>query len=96
MLAKLIGACALAMALSAVQMLPSLEFSGQSWRAAGITASNVYRYSIHPCRVIELIWPNVYGTLSRESLLASGRPARGRPRDRDGRAVHGRRCWSWP
>ena len=79
MLAKLIGACALAMALSAVQMLPSLEFSGQSWRAAGIAASKIYRYSLHPCRVIELIWPNVYrDQLSRESLLASGRPACGR------------------
>ncbi len=67
MLARLIGACALAMALSAVQMLPVLEFSGQSWRAAGVTASNIYRYSLHPCRVIELIWPNVYGTNSPEN-----------------------------
>ena len=61
MLARLAGACTLAVALSAVQMLPVLEFSGRTWRAAGVTASNIYRYSLHPCRVAELIWPNVYG-----------------------------------
>ncbi len=62
MLARLVGACALAMALSAVQMLPILEFSRQSWRSAGVTSTNVYRYSLHPCRVAELIWPSVFGT----------------------------------
>jgi len=67
MLARLICACALAMALSAVQMLPVLEFSGQSWRAAGIPPTHVYRYSLHPCRVAELIWPNVFGARCPEN-----------------------------
>ena len=31
MLARLMGACALAMALAAAQVLPVLEFVGQSW-----------------------------------------------------------------
>ena len=61
MLARLAGACALAMGLSAVQLLPVLEFSGQTWRRGGVPASNAYRYSLHPCRVAELFWPNVYG-----------------------------------
>ena len=50
------------MALASAQMLPVLEFSSQSWRAAGITATHLYRYSLHPCRVAELIWPSVFGT----------------------------------
>jgi hypothetical protein len=61
MLAKLVIACAVAMAVSAVQLLPVLEFASQSWRAAGVTESIIYRYSLHPCRVAELIWPNIYG-----------------------------------
>ena len=62
LLARLIGACALAMALAAAQTLPVLEFSSQSWRATGITATHLYRYSLHPCRVAEMIWPSVFGT----------------------------------
>jgi hypothetical protein len=62
MLARLAGACALAIALSAVQMLPVLEFAGQTWRSAGVTATNVYRYSLHPCRLAELMWPSVFGS----------------------------------
>jgi hypothetical protein len=66
-LARLMGACALAMALSAAQMLPVLEFSGQSWRAAGVPPTNLYRYSLQPCRLAELIWPNVFGTNAPEN-----------------------------
>ncbi len=65
--ARLLGACVLAMALASVQMLPVLEFSGQSWRAAGIPPTHVYRYSLHPCRVAELIWPNVFGARCPEN-----------------------------
>ena len=67
MFAGLVGACALAMALSAVQMLPVLEFSGRTWRSAGVSVTNVYRYSLHPCRVAELIWPSAFGTHSPEN-----------------------------
>jgi hypothetical protein len=67
MLAKLFGACILAMALAAAQILPVLEFSGQSWRAAGIPPTHLYRYSLHPCRVAELIWPNVFGASSPDN-----------------------------
>jgi hypothetical protein len=61
MLARLTGACVLAAALAAVQILPAIEFARRSWRAEGIAAETLYRYSLHPCRVAEAIWPNVFG-----------------------------------
>src|SRR5262249_28827061 len=67
MLARLAGACTLAIALSAVQVLPSLEFANRSWRAAGISASNAYRFSLDPVRLVELVWPNVFGISSPEN-----------------------------
>ena len=33
-----------------------------------MTSTNIYRYSVEPCRVAELVWPNVFGT----STSASG------------------------
>ncbi len=57
-------AFALAIGLAAVQLLPALEFTRQSWRAAGMTADTLYRYSLDPFRVVEFIWPNVFGTSS--------------------------------
>src|SRR5262249_49491616 len=67
MLARLMGAGVLAMALAAVQLLPVLEFVGRTWRAVGVTATNLYRYSVAPCRLAELVWPNVFGTSSPEN-----------------------------
>ncbi len=55
------SACALAMALSAVQMLPVLEFSGQSW-ARGWRHRSITVDTACTGRVAELIWPNLYGT----------------------------------
>jgi len=73
LLASMAGACVLALGLAAAQVLPVIEFVGQSWRAAGITTTNLYRYSLDPCRVVELVWPNVFGTntaLNRSWLQA--------------------------
>jgi hypothetical protein len=67
LLVRVAGACTLALALSAVQALPALEFVGRSWRSAGIAADTLYRYSLDPCRVAELAWPNVFGTSSGEN-----------------------------
>jgi hypothetical protein len=67
LLFRLAGGCTLALAVSAAQILPVLEFVGTSWRAAGITATNRYRYSVHPCRVAEIIWPNVFGSSAAEN-----------------------------
>ncbi len=61
MLLRLAGACTLAMALAGVQVVPALEFVGQSRRMAGDGAINVFRFSLDPFRVVELFWPNVFG-----------------------------------
>jgi len=64
LLARLTGASALAAALAAAQVVPVLEFISQSWRAGGVMATNLYRYSLDPFRVVELVWPNVFGISS--------------------------------
>jgi hypothetical protein len=67
MLARLLGACTLALALAAAQILPAIEFVGRSWRAAGVSATNLYRYSVAPVRAAELVWPNVFGSSAAEN-----------------------------
>jgi hypothetical protein len=64
--ARLAGASALAAALAAVQILPTMEFARGSWRASGMSDA-AYNYSLHPCRIAELIWPGVFGTSSLEN-----------------------------
>jgi hypothetical protein len=66
MLARLAGACALAVALAAVQLLPSLEFSRRSLRAADVTM-NIYYFSVEPFRLLELAWPGAYGMTGAEN-----------------------------
>ncbi len=61
LLASLGGACGLAAALSAAQVLPALEFAGQSWRAAGLSSTTLFQYSMSPGRLAEFFWPNVFG-----------------------------------
>ena len=62
-LAGLAGACALAAALAAVQLLPVLEFAARSVRVGEDVALDVYRFSLEPHRLLELLWPNPFGTL---------------------------------
>ena len=66
-LAGLAGACALAVALAAVQLLPVLEFASRSVRVGEDVALDVYRFSLEPHRLLELVWPNVFGTLCPEN-----------------------------
>ena len=51
-----------AAAISAAQLFPVLEFISQSGRAASESADNIYAFNLHPIRLIELVWPNVFGT----------------------------------
>jgi hypothetical protein len=53
-------AAALAMALSAAQLLPVIEFIQQSWRAAAVPQAS-FQYSLEPFRLVGLIWPNILG-----------------------------------
>jgi hypothetical protein len=63
MLAGLAAAAVLALGLAAVQVIPALEFIGQSDRATGSRFHDIYAFSLEPVRALELIYPNVFGTL---------------------------------
>jgi hypothetical protein len=63
MLAGLSAAALLAAGLAAVQLLPILEFITQSGRAAGQGPHDIYPFSLEPIRMVELLWPNVFGTV---------------------------------
>lgn len=60
-LAGLAGAAALAGLLAAAQLLPVVEFTRQSGRAAGGGPHDIYPFSLEPFRVVEMVWPNVFG-----------------------------------
>jgi Bacterial membrane protein YfhO len=77
MLARLAGACTLAMVLAAAQVLPTLEFASVSRRGAGMGASEIYRFSLEPFRIIELFCPNVFGIVApkNQSWLGMVPPA---------------------
>ena len=62
MLVGLAGSAVLAAALAAAQLLPVLEFTQQTVRAAGEGPHDIYPFSLEPFRLVELVWPNVFGT----------------------------------
>jgi hypothetical protein len=51
----------LAMAVSAAQLLPVIEFIRQTQRAGSAETSDVYSFSLEPFRLVEMVWPNVFG-----------------------------------
>ena len=64
MIGGLIGAAALALAISGAQLLPVLEYAGLSFRAAASEGfHDIYPYSAHPLQLLDTIWPSVYGRL---------------------------------
>jgi hypothetical protein len=64
-LAGLAAAAVLAGALAGAQLLPVLEFSALTGRAADEGTHDIYPFSVEPCRLVELVWPNFFGTLDR-------------------------------
>ena len=62
MLCGLVVAAVVAAALSAAQLLPVLEFTTQSGRAAEDGSHDIYPFSLHLVRVVEFVWPNIFGT----------------------------------
>lgn len=50
-----------ALLLSAVAVLPTLHFLGDSERAGGLSGTRGTIWSMHPLRLLELIWPQVLG-----------------------------------
>ncbi|MDB5352919.1 MAG: Bacterial rane protein YfhO [Planctomycetota bacterium] len=55
-------AASLAAMMSAAQLLPVTEFTGQSDRAAQDGPHDIFPFSLEPVRLAELIWPEVYGS----------------------------------
>jgi hypothetical protein len=63
----LAGAGVLAACLAGVQLVPAAEFASLSFRAAEQAPLDIFRFSIHPVRLIELAWPNVTGATFPEN-----------------------------
>jgi hypothetical protein len=59
----IVSAAALAVALAAVQLVPVCEFAALSIRARGERLHDIYPFSVEPFRALELVWPNVFGTM---------------------------------
>lgn len=62
MLLGLAVAAVLAGGLAAAQLLPVAEFTSLTARAAGEGPHDIYPFSLTPIRLIELLWPNPFGT----------------------------------
>src|SRR5262249_41189686 len=65
--ARLLGvgrSCILALTLSAVQVLPVLDQIATSIRWEGAGLEDLYDSSLLPYRVVEWLWPNVFGTFT--------------------------------
>jgi len=65
---RLVGlgaAAGLAGMLAGAQLLPVLEFTGMTGRAADEGTHDIYPFSLEPYRVAELALPNLFGTLDR-------------------------------
>ena len=57
----LAAAAGLAVAVSAAQLLPVLEFTQRTSRAAESGTHDIYPFSLEPARLAGLIWPDVLG-----------------------------------
>ena len=58
----LAGAGFLAFLIAALQILPSYEFISHSLRVAhGSEIASIYSFSLHPARIVELLWPGFFG-----------------------------------
>ena len=54
------------LALSAIQLLPTLEMISQSVRRSGYSLDLATEFSFHPARLLELIFPSPFGTPAPE------------------------------
>ena len=58
----LVAGVSLAMLLTAVQILPTLELLGHSSRGMGYDPSEIVRWSMHPMDFINILLPNFFGS----------------------------------
>lgn len=61
------GACALSLALAAAHLIPTVEYSRQSFRALDRSPVEIYPFSVEPYRVLEFAWPGFYGAVCPEN-----------------------------
>jgi hypothetical protein len=66
-LAALAAGCALAALLAAAQLLPILEYTGETARAADDRPGRIYGFCVEPYRVLEAVWPSAYGRFGPEN-----------------------------
>ena len=66
-LASLGGGCVLAMLLTAAQLVPGLEYTRATLRAADDRPGRIYGFCVEPYRMAEAVWPNAYGTFGPEN-----------------------------
>ncbi len=66
----LASAAALAVALTAVQLLPVIEFTQRTARAAEAGTHEIYPFGVEPLPLVEMVWPNILGdAIRRQHLL---------------------------
>ncbi len=68
----LAASATLAFALTAVQLLPVIEFTQLTVRAAGGGPHEIYSFSVEPHRLVELLWPNVFGFQFQDNSCWAG------------------------
>lgn len=56
------AAGSLAAAITSAQLLPVIEFTQQTVRAAAEGPHEIYPFSVEPFRVVEMFWPNAFGS----------------------------------
>ena len=61
MVAALMGSCLLAVLLAAAQLLPTLEYAGNTARAVDERPGRIFGFCVEPYRVLEMVWPGAYG-----------------------------------
>jgi hypothetical protein len=67
MLAWLAAGAALAVLLAAVQLLPIVEYTGNTVRAADRRPERLYAFCVEPYRIIETVWPSAFGRFGPEN-----------------------------
>ncbi len=63
------GAAVLAGTLIGVQLLPTLEFTSRTIRAAADGGHEVFAFGLEPQRLPELLWPGIYGAVRSQNGL---------------------------
>jgi hypothetical protein len=65
--APLVSAVILALALSTAQLLPALEYSRTTARAALDVPGRIFGFCVEPYRLIEAAWPDAFGRFGPEN-----------------------------